>query len=375
MTRLLTVVLLCLAMAACRHGAGVGDSDFCDSLYQPAYATGFEILGSKDGNSVMIEAAGTEGRPALVLLRDGEDKGYDGEPASVVRGEARRLVCMSSTQVAMLDALGATDRIVGVSGLQYISNKDVHQRDVADVGPMENVDYERLVALEPDLVLLYGIGGASPMQSKLDELQIPYFYIDEYSEQSPLGKAEWLVAIGEITGLGDRARNRFGEIEQAYHQVAARASAAGASGRGKSPSVMVNMPYNGVWYMPSQQSNLVTMIKDAGGSYTYPNNSADSEPVDIEKACHLAADADVWINADGVADMAALRSMVPQFADSPAVAARRVWASDRRSTPGRGNDYYESAVVRPDIVLRDLYHIFYPDLTPDYTPYYYRQLN
>ncbi len=45
------------------------------------------------------------------------------------------------------------------------------------------------------------MSGASGMESKLLEMGIPFCYIGEYLEQSPLGKAEWLVAIAEITGM------------------------------------------------------------------------------------------------------------------------------------------------------------------------------
>lgn len=37
--------------------------------------------------------------------------------------------------------------------------------------------------------------------------------------------------------------------------------------------------------------------------------------------------------------------------------------------PG-GNDYYESAVVNPDIVLRDLVKIFHPELVQEECVYY-----
>ncbi len=39
-------------------------------------------------------------------------------------------------------------------------------------------------------------------------------------------------------------------------------------------------------------------------------------------------------------------------------------------THSRGNDYYESAVVNPDIVLRDLVKIFHPELVQEECVYY-----
>ena len=39
-------------------------------------------------------------------------------------------------------------------------------------------------------------------------------------------------------------------------------------------------------------------------------------------------------------------------------------------TPGGGNDYYESAVVSPHIVLKDIVKIFHPDLLLTSIVYY-----
>lgn len=115
---------------------------------------------------------------------------------------------MSSTHIAMLDAIGETGRVVGVSGIDYISNPDIQARrdSVGDVGYEGNINYELLLSLDPDLVLLYGVNGASSMEGKLKELDIPFMYVGDYLEESPLGKAEWLLALSEIIGNGRRAK-------------------------------------------------------------------------------------------------------------------------------------------------------------------------
>lgn len=107
---------------------------------------------------------------------------------------------MSSSYIAMLDALGQADRIVAVSGIDYVSNPYIiaHKDSIKDMGPEMN--YELLLGLKPDVVLLYGIGDAqTAVTDKLKELSIPYMYVGEYLEESPLGKAEWMVALSELT--------------------------------------------------------------------------------------------------------------------------------------------------------------------------------
>ena len=70
---------------------------------------------------------------------------------------------MSSSHVAMFDAIGQAKRISGVSGIDYISNPYVREHrlcgEVRDVGYDTNLNFELLAAMRPDLMLLYGVTG------------------------------------------------------------------------------------------------------------------------------------------------------------------------------------------------------------------------
>ena len=130
-----------------------------------------------------------------------------------VKAPVRRVVCMSSSHVAMFDAVGQVRRVAGVSGIDYISNPDVRKHrlcgEVRDVGYDTNLDFELLAAMCPDIILLYGVTGENTViTGKLRELNIPYIYIGDYVEESPLGKAEWLVvAAGALRPAPGRRRH------------------------------------------------------------------------------------------------------------------------------------------------------------------------
>ena len=63
-----------------------------------------------------------------------------------------------------------------------------------------------------------------------------------------------------------------------------------------------------------------------------------------------------------------------RYADFAAYQNGNVWNNDARTSAMGGNDYYESAVAHPELVLADLIKIFHPELLPDYELVYYRQL-
>lgn len=347
--------------------------EFDTIVYRPEYASGFTIKGAEGKESTLLEVTnpwqGAYSVEARLLIARGGEPVPDGFDGQVIEGDAKRIVTMSSTHVAMLDALGEADRVAGVSGKQYISSENILRRtdSVGDVGFEGNVNYELLASLEPDIVLLYGVNGASSMEGKLRELGIPYMYIGDYVEESPLGKAEWLVAVSEIIGRRERGERIFQEIPARYEAVRKKVADAGLP----SPSVMINTPYNDSWFMPSTQSYMVRLISDAGGDYLYDKNTGTtSEAIDMEEAYLLASKADVWLNPGMAQSLADVRSMAPKFTDTPVMKNGAVYNNNRRVTAAGGNDFYESAVVAPDAVLRDLVKIFHPELAEEDFVYY-----
>ena len=353
-----------------------GIDAYTETLYKPSYASGFEIVGAEGRQSTLLKvfnpwqgAENTE--TTLFIVRNGEKipAGFTGQ---VVKAGARRIVCLSSTYVAMLDALGQVDRVVGVSGRNYISNKYVttHPEAVADIGFDGNIDYELLLAQRPDLVLLFGVSGASGMESKLLEMGIPFCYIGEYLEGSPLGKAEWLVAIAEITDSREKGEAVFEPVPERYDALRAKVAAATS----KHPKVMINTPYAGSWFMASTESYVARLIADAGGDYIYKKNTSNgAEPIGLETAYGLIREADVWLNVGMATTLDELKIMNPKFKDAKAIRQKKVYNNNLRLNPGGGNDYWESGSVHPDIVLRDLIKILHPKLISEEL-YYYRHL-
>ena len=369
------LLILTLAATACHQKGNVTLQDFTLELYKPQYASGFEIIGAEGRESSILRIhnpwQGAENITTnLFIARNGEPtpEGFDGQ---VIDGNIERVICMSSSHVAMFDAIEEVERVVGVSGKYFISNEYVCANDnVLDVGYDSEANYELIVALDPDIVLLYGITGASSIENKLRELQIPYAYIGEYLEEVPLGKTEWMVAIGEIVGQREKAEEIFQQIPVRYTLLKEAAAAATSA----KPKVMINTPYADSWVMASTSSYVARLIADAGGDYIYRKNTSNSSmPIDLEEAAQLSANADVWINVGSLTSLSDMRRQFPKFADTPCVVKGEVYNCDKRSEPGRGNDYWESGIVNPDIVLRDLIKIFHPELI-DEEFVYYRQL-
>lgn len=370
------ILFLALIMVACGNRQE-NINEFVSDVYTPVYARGFSISGAEGKRSTLLTVSNPwQGADSVVvslfISRDGEPV-PDGFEGQVIYGDAARVITMSSTQIAMLDAIGESRKVVGVSGLGFISSPGIRSRrdSIGDVGYDSNFNYELIMSLDPDIVLLYGVNGASLVESKLRELDIPFIYIGDYLESSPLGKAEWMVALAEIVGRRDDGEKHFKEIAQSYNSLKELVSNAVED----VPKVMLNAPYGDTWFMPAEDNYSVQLIRDAGGEYIYGRNrSGISVPIDIEEAYMLCSDADIWLNPGSAGTLAELAVACPKFTDTDCFRSGHIFNNTRRSTSGGGNDYYESGVVNPDMVLRDLVKIFHPGLVHEEFVYH-KQLN
>ena len=264
-------LLLALLGTACGGSASYTPADFTTEVYTPAYASGFDIRGTERNAATLVTVrtpwqGGSGVEQHLLVLREGIEPpaDFDGQ---IVKAPVRHVVCMSSSHVAMFDAIGQIRRVCGVSGIDYISNAYVNEHrccgEVLDVGYDTNLNFERLAAMQPDLMLLYGVTGENTVVTgKLRELGIPYIYVGDYMEESPLGKAEWLMVAAELCNDRDRGAETFGGIAERYGAIK---TAVAGSAPAVRPKVMLNTPYRDTWFMPSSRSFMIRLIEDAGG--------------------------------------------------------------------------------------------------------------
>jgi iron complex transport system substrate-binding protein len=102
---------------------------------------------------LQFRAAHTADAPTL-QLQDDEQR-----PLELAR-PAQRIVSLSPGATAMLFAAGAGDRVVGTS--EY-SNEPQAASRIARIGDAQSFDLERILALRPDVVVVWS-GGTSPTQ-------------------------------------------------------------------------------------------------------------------------------------------------------------------------------------------------------------------
>lgn len=334
MKKYLLIVVVCL-FAGCTRMVKLeqkhSPAEFTSVFYKPSCAGGFKIFALPPDDSALLMLEVYHPDTARVMIpRDG----------------FKRVVAMSSTYAAHLEAADRLDRLVGVSSPQYISSEAVKELDLPDVGHDGAMNYEQLLAVKPELVMLYGVGGPSPIVGKLEELGIPYVYLSDFEEQTPLGRAEWLVASGALVGAD--MRDEFARIKQAYKPVE------------DSVAVMINAPYGGTWFLPGRDGYMSRLIADAGGYIVATQQSGSSSvPIDYEPALVALSRADLWLCPGASTSLKELEVAVPKARFSGAV-----WNQLPR--------FYEDGAMRPDSVLGELKMIMAGSAPTDSLRYFYR---
>lgn len=283
------------------------------------------------------------------------------KPAKQAPEPAERIICLSSSHVAFLDELGAADRIVAVSGAGFISDSLVKARwkagSVAEIGWDGNFDLEKIAAAKPDLVL-----ASRPEETtRLVEMGLRCEVIGDWLETTPLARASWIVRIAGFCGLDSLGIARFAEITRNYNELAGQVAKKQTGIETKRPVVMFNAPYRDIWYAPGDDNYMVRLIEDAGGEYVFKgvHKSTESRPVDMEEAYLAMLRADVWLNTNHYTTLTALLADCPRFGDTPPVRNGMVFNNNARTTEAGGSDFWESGVVRPDLILRDLIAILH----------------
>lgn len=140
------------------------------------------------------------------------------------------------------------------------------------------------------------------------------------------------------------------------------------------PSVLYGSEYKGIWYIKPNENYSIQFLRDAGGEYVFKDiHGVASKKLDTEAVLKQGHDAEFWINGPEKSSVPEILKSDPRLKSLKAMNNGNVWDSTLRADPKHGNDYWQTGVVRPDLVLADLATILHPELNADHQFYFYRK--
>lgn len=286
-----------------------------------------------------------------------------------------KIVVTSTTHIPSLEILNEEETLLGFPGLDYISSEEtrklINRGEITELGKNEAINTEVLIALEPDVVVGFAVNGNNKTFSTIEKSGIPVFFNGDWTEESPLGKAEWIKFFGALYNKTEEAEAFFSNIKDSYNEAKSLAESAE-----KNPTVLSGSMFKDQWYLPYGDSWQAQFLEDANADYVYSETrGSGSISLAFETVLSDAQDTEYWIGPGQFRSLQQLQETSPHYKQFRAVKEGNVYTYSNTTGEKEGVLFYELAPIRPDLVLKDLISIFHPNLLPDYERTFYKALD
>lgn len=200
---------------------------------------------------------------AAITVRD------DNGDTVVLQQPAQRVVSLAPHVTELLFAAGGGGRIVG--NVKF-SDYPPAARAIAQVGDNRQVDFERVLALKPDLLVVWRHNSSMRQMAQLRQLGIPLYYSDPQKlDDIP----DTVLRLGQLLGTEKQAQQSAAELRRQLAKLAAQS-------RNRSP---VRVFYQ-VWDKPLYTLNGHHIINDAirlcGGENIFARLPMPAPTVNVE---------------------------------------------------------------------------------------------
>ncbi len=286
-----------------------------------------------------------------------------------------KMIITSTTHIASLEALDVLDAVIGFPSTNLVSSPVartlIDDGHIKELGTNENINTEIALELSPEVVIGFGISDTNKAYETLKRSGVPIVYNGDWTESTPLGKAEWIKFFAPFFQKEIAADSIFNTIETSYME--AKLLAKEATQR---PSVLTGGLYKDVWYISGGKSWMAQFLEDANANYLWSETeNTGSIGLSLEAVLEKAQPADFWFNPSLHSSYEELLQANAHYEQFTAFANKKVFSNAVRKGPTGGLLFYELAPQRPDLVLKDLISILHPGLLSDYEPYFFRPLH
>jgi len=291
---------------------------------------------------------------------------------TVVQVPLKSIVVTSTTHIPSLEMLGVENTLTGFPGTDYISSEKtralINSGKVKEAGASESLNTEVMLDLNPDAVVAFSINSSNKALNTLEQSGMKVLYNGDWTEQSPLGKAEWIKFFGVLYGMDDKANELFSKIEKDYNDALAQKVS-------NKPTAMAGALYQDQWYMPQGGSWGALFLKDAGANYLWADTEGTgSLGLSFENVLDKAQNADVWIGPSQFTSLKEMTDANPHYSQFKSFKNKQVYSYSNKKGATGGLIYFELAPNRPDLVLKDLISIFHPEMLPGYQLQFFEKL-
>lgn len=293
---------------------------------------------------------------------------------TVVSVPLKSVVVTSTTHIPALEMLGVENTLTGFPTTDFISSEKTRARidagKVKEVGTNESLNTEVMLDLNPDAIVGFSISSNNKTMNNLEQSGMAILYNGDWTEQTPLGKAEWIKFFGALYDQNDKADALFNNIEKEYNNALKLLENVTTT-----PSVLCGALFQDHWYLPQGDSWAALFLKDAKANYLWADSKGTgSLSLSFETVLDKAQDADYWIGPSQFTSLKEMTDANPHYGEFKAFQTQKVYSFSTKKGKKGGLMYFELSPNRPDLVLKDMISILHPEVLPGYKLYFFEKL-
>ena len=262
----------------------------------------------------------------------------------------KNIAALSATHIGMLSVLGAENTICAVSDSKLVYNPSVkdglQSGSILSLGESQEISMEALLSSGAKTIVHSAFSGDFPHREQLKKMGLTCIPNFDWREEDPLGKAEWLLLFGYLTGKEEQAKTIISEITQSYNQTLKK-----VKNQSKEKVIFGNF-IRDYWYAPAGESYNAQLIQDAGMNYIYrKTKGTGSVTIPMENILMETKDVKYWINP-GFSTKAEIVKSNPKVKNLNCYNNGKIYCYSHDV-----NKFWELSAVQPHLVLADLYSI------------------
>jgi iron complex transport system substrate-binding protein len=286
----------------------------------------------------------------------------------------QKAIVTSTTHIPSLEALKEENTIVGFPSTHYISSDKtrvlIGNGTIREIGSNQSLNTELILDLNPDIIVGFSVDGDLKTYKNLEKNGQKIIFNADWTEKTPLGKAEWIKFFGALYDKNEEAKIIFSEIEKSYNEALLL-----VKNIKNKPTILAGSIYEDQWYLPQGNSWAALFLKEANGNYLWKDSKGTgSLALSFETVLDKAKDADFWINPGQFTSLDEILKTNSNYKYFKAVQNKKIYTSSSKKGKTGGVIFYELAPNRPDLVLKDIVKILHPEVLPDYELYFFEKL-
>jgi iron complex transport system substrate-binding protein len=340
------------------------------------YAKGFSITQYESHTEILVTSPWPKSQDTYkyILVNKNQQIPEYKDTDIVVTLPIERVVVMSTTIIPALECLEVDDKLVGFPSTKFISSKKTRTRiekgEVKDLNNDLDLNMELLLDLQPELVIGFSVNGNNKTLNQISKFKIPVVLDGAWTEQDPLGRAEWIKFIAAFFDKQKKADSIFNAIETNY--LKAKQTALNVK---KKPVVFSGSLFKDVWNVPGGKSFVAKYLEDANTNYLWKDNDANgSLQLNFENVLEKAHKAEFWIGAGAFETKIQMENQHEGYRYFDAFKNNEIYTYTNKIGPEGGLLYYELGPLRPDIILKDIINIAHPELFSEYENFFFKRL-